>query len=129
VDQTLLVGVGQGIHHLIEQLHRPPQAQLAFFLGDLPQGSPRQVLHGDVVDVLTFAHFMDGDDMGVLQVSNGDGLQPEAFDETGIGGQMGQHHLESNGAPKGSISGFADGRHSALAYLGDGFVLAQFLAD
>lgn len=83
------MSIGQSIRYLIEQLHRSFQAEHAFFLDDLLQCSPRQVLHGDVVDTILFAHFVDGDDVRMLQVSSGDGLLLEAFDEAGVGGEVG----------------------------------------
>lgn len=129
VDETLVVGVGQRIRYLIKQLHRSFQAKHAFLLDNLLQCSPRQVLHGDVVDAVLFAHFVDGGDVGMLQVGSGDGLLLEAFDETSIGGEMGQHHLQGDGTLKGGINGFVDDGHSALAYLANDFILAQLLAN
>ena len=99
-----VVGLGQGLRHSQADAEH---LLVARRLGVEPgaQVLPFQVLHDHVGSALVLAHVVDGDDVRVVQVGRGPGLEQEALDR--LVGQAVHlaDHLDRHPAAQGGVPG------------------------
>ena len=72
---------------------------------------------------------MDGDDVRVIQRSDGLGLALEASPALRVGGHLARQGLQRNPAVEARVFGDPDLSHPALAQGGDNLIVAELLAD
>src|SRR5439155_25668858 len=83
------------------------------------------VLHGEVRLAFALADVIDGDDVRVVEVGGGLGLQAEAGQVLGERQLAGPDHLEGDDAAEGLVTGLVDDAHATLGDLVEQFVLAD----
>ena len=113
VNDAAAVGEGDGI--------ADPQQDVQVFLeGLVPNGvRPRtalEFLHG-IEQMAGFIHaqVVNGDDVGMIQLSGDEGFGQEQRLPVLIIGLIGAHHFEGDGAGDGGLAGLVDQAHAALS--------------
>jgi len=96
---------------------------------EFAEGFAFDQLHGDVVDRVMVAEFVDGDDVGVIEGGGGTGFAFEAVQTILIGGKFGGKDFYGDGAVEAGIVSAIDFAHSAGAKGALNFVGAKFCAS
>ena len=113
MNDAALVGAVEGAARLhgVDELER--DGQRSTVRDDLLEALTFNEFHGDVGDVVLFAHIVDGDDVGVLQPAGGLGLAVKALEQTGIGGHASGDGLDGDEAVDDRIASAVDHAHGA----------------
>ena len=91
------------------------------------KGSSFEVLHDNVhADLGTRTEVVDGDDVGVFETSDGDGLALEPMNGGIVGRGLSADDFDGDTSVEGELRGAVDGAHSTLA---DELVDAVFAVD
>ncbi len=136
VQDAALVGVMDGAG---QGRHQAGEACLLLIGGPVPlsrhlefgepasQAASFHELQGEVGLVVDLANVVDGDDVGMVQLGGGLGLDAEAAQGRARGGLPGQDHLEGHLAVEAHLPGPVDDAHAAAGDLAEQFVVAKAL--
>src|SRR5207248_3343339 len=82
-------------------------------------------LHDEVIHVLVLVDLVNGDDMRMIETSDGAGLAQEALDNGGMSGIVRRQHLDRDGSAQERIEGFVDDAIAALPEFRHETILAE----
>ncbi len=127
VDHAAAMGIiegAAGLHDVAEFLRERERR----FAGDqFLQAFAFEVFHGDEGKAVRFGHFVDGDDVGMLQAAGGFCFAVETLEQVGIFHDHGGDRFYGDGAADEGIARFEDYAHGAAAELAENFVSADLL--
>src|SRR4029077_15882414 len=86
-----------------------------------------EILHGDEGSATGFSHFVNGDDIGVLQPAGSPGLAVKPFKQIGALGYPGGDGLYSDGSANEWVAALENHTHGPPANLFEDFVSADLL--
>ena len=129
MDDALLVRGGQAVGDLRGDVERLAVRQRAV-AEQAAQVAAVDVLHHDVrrAGALIHPHFMNGDDVRVIERGCRAGLAREAGQRLLIAGEADGQKLDGDLAAEGGIAGDIDLAHPARAERREDLVLPEFLA-
>ena len=82
---------------------------------DLGECAPLHLLHHDEVGALVLAPVVDVDDVGVREAGGRLRFAAESLDEVGVGGELGEQHLDGDLAVEQEIARGEDVGHAAAS--------------
>ena len=125
VDHPASMGHLQSGGHFGGDLGRPAGQELPLGVEDIPQRTPGDQLHDDVVGALLLPPVVDRHDVGMAQVGGGLGFLAEPGDEgVGVGVAL-MHDLYRHPAVQGAVDGLEHVRHAAPRYVRNQVVAPQ----
>ena len=125
VDESLGMGVVQGVGDGRQQLDGSLHRHGGLFGDELSQRGAGQISHGDEVGALDFAYLVYDDDVGVMEVGCRLRLLHEALDEGLVTSEPGVQDLEGDFALKVGVQGLVDRSEAAVANFFEDFVFAE----
>ena len=99
--------------HLAGDLRRLLARERSVGAEDVGQRAALHVLHGDEVGAGVLAPVVDVDDVGMAQVGRRLRLAAEPLDEVGVGGELGEQHLDRHLAIEQQVAGDEHVGHTA----------------
>src|SRR5205085_304225 len=97
-DHAVAVGEAEGGGHVGGDAGGGVGGRQALAAEDVRQALAVDVLHDDVVGRALLAPVVDAHDVGVVQVGGGLRLAAEPGDERRVAGELGEEHLDRDGA-------------------------------
>ena len=104
VHEPGLVGEVERGGHLAGDLRRLLGGDPAVGAQDVGERAAVDVLHGDEVGAGVLAPVVDADDVRVAEVGRRLRLAPEALDEVGVDGELGEQHLDGDLAVEQAVA-------------------------
>jgi len=126
VQNAPLVGVIERSRNLADDVSRHVEGQ-RLVVHDVLERARLDELHGDIAQVAFLAKVVDGQDVGVIEPSDGLGLTGEAHSKARLVGKVGWQHLEGHVAIQRRLVGFVHRGHAPLANLLDDAILSHSL--
>ena len=118
VHDAVAMGEAERGGDLGGHVRRPGGGQLLLGPQDVGQGPAVHVLHHDEVRAALLPPVVDGDDVGVGQVGGGLRLPAEAGHEAGVGGELGEEHLDRHPPLQQTVARQVDVGHAAATETG-----------
>ena len=115
VHHTIAMGEGESGSHLDSNVTGLVGGQLALHAQDVGEGAALHVFHGHEVGVTAAAPVIDPDDVGVIQVGGRLGFAAESLDKSGVGGELGEQHLDGDRSVEQKVAGQKDVGHATTA--------------
>jgi hypothetical protein len=111
---------GGGVERGRQVRHDPDDVrdrQLALPVETLPQGLALDLVHDVIEEALRGAGRVDGDDAGMAETGDGARFGEEPAHDRGVGGQLGVHDLDGDGAVERGVGRAEHDTHAATAQL------------
>ena len=104
---------------LLRQIHRPLPHECV-------ERSAFQELHDDVLRAFLFDQLVDGNDVGMLELSDRPRFSNETKPELGVGREIGGHRLDGHLSSEARVDGAIHDAHGTVAQDGYDVVLPDF---
>ena len=127
MDDTLLMRVLQRLGHLAQERRGLPRIDRAFG-HEVFQRAAGNVLHHQVWRAFGFAVVVHGEDVRMIEFSDGLRFDLEAFQKAGLIQQKLRQYLDRHNAIEPRLVGFVDRRHAAAADRLDQLILTEGFA-
>ena len=87
------------------------------------EASALDEFHGEIGAAVEFADFIDGDDVGMIEMRDRLGFDTKPAESVGVGGLVEQDHLEGDFAIQANLPRQVDDPHAAAGNLAKDFVI------
>ena len=128
VNNAALMGVRQRISHL-NAVAKERSCGQGFSSNELAQGSAFNVFHGDVGLAIGFANFVDGADVGMVQLGSGARFLKEPRPSCLVSEAAGRQHFQGYVALEPLISGAVNFTHPTRTNLLDDAIVTERAAN
>jgi hypothetical protein len=109
-----LVRRGQAGQHALDDVERLPGGEPPSLVQELAERTAGHVLHREIQVAAVGPLVVDGHDVRVRQLGHRPGLADEPGREVLVGGQLGVHDLDRDGAVEPGIDAQVHGGHAAM---------------